>query len=405
MDRVIVRQVSGSDAAQLAGLRITQQLTLIGRLPAGFPNRRVERGWRTHRTEGHQLSETAVSNSSMLPLLPGREQGSTVREAARLALLAGAPLVHVLLHDIDDPTRIADGLAPALEEMPLALLLFADLSERIRDARRWVDVVVRHLEGWTLRLRETHQLALFDMPRPKFDRWGRPQAGHGFADQIAELRWRLGDVDAAAFTWTGTAEDLRRHGWRSPSALAAGALTGGGEPTVRLLEGGVSLPSGRSMDVSRARDFGLLGGADGPDGWELDLPKAADGLINPVRILGESACFDGQAMLREGWEIPAQRTLRLVHYGLVQAAQHFVFRNAVHLEAIALEFALRGACERYARRGLITGADPGQLPEVSTYAETTPQPSLVADISARLVPWGTKVDLRFRVDRGGLVEA
>jgi hypothetical protein len=137
--------------------------------------------------------------------------------------------------------------------------------------------------------------------------------------------------------------------------------------------------------------------------WRYELPEETQAALNTVRLDGDGALFEGQIMLREGWEIPAQRTLRHVHHALVTVAEQFVFRNAVRLEAIALEFALRVTLEEFEKQGLLTGLS-GDSPTVSARPELLPVPSLVAEIGARLRPWGSRVEVRFRIGGGQLEE-
>lgn len=402
MDRVTVQQIPTPDIARLASLKLTQQLSLVGQLPGGaLPPGPMRRAWRVLRDERGTVAVTGIADASMLRILPGPEHGSSVRETARAALIGGAPMVHVVLHDqVDEPDRIPGLTAHVYDGMPLATLLFCDLSEKISKKTRWVDDVVRHLTAWKQTLHSGHKLALFDLPPPRFDHWGRPIPFEGLEEQAAELRWRLEGVDAAAFAWAGQAGLLRSQGWRSPAALAGGALTEGGWPATRLLDAGVELPEGRKIDGSRA----YLMASDREGAWARDFEWSPVLGINPVRLGSGFAVFEGQDLLRDALPIPAQRVLRYIHHTLVTTAEHFVFRNAVQTEAIALRFALESVCDRLAGRGLLAGVGQAGKAEVSAWVERGQTPSLLAEIAGRVPAWSTRVDVRFRVSDGTVRE-
>lgn len=397
--RVAVRRVRAPDTQRAQSLTNAQQLSLVGRRPENWPPPELWRGWRHYQDTRRHAVETAITNTSMLSILPGKEHGSPVRGEVADALLAGAPVVHVVLHDINDPQALPEHLAEIFDSMPLAVLLLSDVGQALRSTRNWAGVGARLLNGWGPALRANKQVAVFDLPGPRFDRWGRVEQTSDVDQEARKLRWAIEEVDAAAFAFTGPAESMRRHAWRSPAALAAGLLTAGGSAQQRLLDNGIGLGEGRKLDESRVKAFGVPGG----EPWAYEVSDDTRKLVNPVRLEGNAALFEGQTMLREGWEIPAQRTLRQVHHALVTVAEQFVFRNAVRLEAIALEFALRVTLEEFEKRGLLTGVTGGS-PTVKARPELLPVPSLVADIDARLRPWGTRVEVRFRVGGGALQE-
>ena len=395
------RDASSPDSGAGA-LRATQGVTLIGRLPGGqLPDPSVSRAYRAYNELRGNVVETAISEHGMAERLPGLREGSPLRDMARMALAGGAPVVHVLLHDYVDPAQSVPVVAGMLEDFPLATLLLGDLSEDLSDRSVWGYLASRHLEGWREELRERYQVACFDLPSVRFDRWGRVYEYHDLAGQVDELRSRIQPTDAAAFAWTGSAASLRQHGWRSPSALAAGALAGVGDgsPATRLLQQEVLLPPGRRVEFSKALVL------DDESVWRRDLPPRLEPIVNLVELSDDArrATFRGQVLLREGWEIPAQRTLRYFHFNLWMAASDYVFANATQAEALALAQSLEGACSQLTAANLVVGDGEGGLPVITARPEMHRSgPTLVADISARLQPWGREIDVRFQLGGGAL---
>jgi hypothetical protein len=401
MERIRIQRVGQQSETSLASMRPTQMVSVIGALDGWEPAQRHQPAFRRLEDERGLLLETAVADLEALERFPSSREGSNLRDVIGLALRAGAPLVHVVLHDRQTGEEAHRLLSSIYDQFPLALIVFADLSLWASRRDDWHVEAGRSLLAWKETLRENHQVGLFDLPPIRVDRWGRPSAPEGLAEAIQDIYWTCDGVDVAAFTWVGDPHGLRRHGWRSAAAVAAGLLakTDGGAPTARLLDREVVLPGGRYGTLSRAYELD-------PRPWSVELPAALRPLVNPVKLGddGATATFDGQVLLRPDWEIPAHRTLRFLHHSLYQAAQDFVFRPANQLEAITLAERLRDSTQLLVANDLLVGPTPEGGPAVSAWVEETPNGmSMVAEIAAQLRPWGKDIDLKFRLG-GGIIE-
>ena len=402
MERIRIQRVGQQSETSPSNMRATQVVSVIGALDGWEPAQAHQPAFRRLEDERGMFLETAVSDLKTLDRFPGTREGSNLRDLIGLALRAGAPMVHVILHDRDDGESAHRLVSDIYDQFPLALIVFADFSLWASREPAWHIKVGRGLKAWKETLRENHQVGLFDLPPITVDRWGRPSGPEGLVEAVQDIYWTCDGVDVAAFTWTGEPNGLRRHGWRSAAAVAAGLLakTDGGAPTARLLDREVVLPGGRYGTISRAYELDSRP-------WTVSLPDAIRPLVNAVKLDddGQTATFDGQVLLRPDWEIPAHRVLRFLYYGLYQAAQASVFRPANQMEALALAERLTDSTKLLVANDLVIGPSEEGGPEVTAWVENTENgPSMVAEISAQLRPWGKDIDLKFRLS-GGAIEA
>jgi uncharacterized membrane-anchored protein YjiN (DUF445 family) len=164
---------------------------------------------------------------------------------SQLHALLGEALTHVERRLLDDPEAVArlhGGLidAPALAgvlEPVVASLRDEAGSQLDRDDSPWVDMAVRHVEGWLARLAEDAQM------KERVNRWARGlaveqlEANHHLLGALAQEQMeKLDDESLTALIQQRVGEDLN---WIRLNGTFVGGLIGVANYLAAMLAGGV----------------------------------------------------------------------------------------------------------------------------------------------------------------------
>ncbi len=397
-------------AARPAAPELPVPLALIALAPEGWGRLGEQRPGAVVRTSkigplGVVVEQLRFSSQIEARALPGLDASSPsrLRDAAILALDAGAPFLDVvLIHGTRlkpwelDREPLMPVLDPFLEKLLGTILLYPDASGPTAlgptpaeepDAswirmRRFVRV---HGRGWS----ERFQVVLLDAPPDLL--------GVGQRHLV-----RMRGVDAVICAWMGSADQLLRHGWRTGSAATVGLMLSFGDAIYRGPTGNrVKLGAGR-----RARPAPRIG----PAGQGTSIP--ADLLEHSVLGLriepdGASARIVSEPSLRRptsAWSLAALRTAKIIHRKVVQAAEQVVFRPANEAHAFALVAAIDDAIRPFVTHGILLGPGGSGAPQLESDVISNPsEPGLVATITGQLKPWCTTVKLNVEVRDGGRV--
>ena len=203
-------------------------------------------------------------------------------------------------------------------------------------------------------------------------------AGHRHALESDQWLEPLLGLDIGICAWSGTGDDLERHGWRSAAALVAVTLAQPANRMPGLLGRRLPLGAGRSR----------------PERWEpqrdRSLRKADSSLMVTLKIQGESAVITDEMSLRRplgNWPVAAVYAARKVVRILEETASKFVFQPGNLVTVGDLQFAIRLALEGMVRDGIL-GGENRPMPDIQASLEgDRTQPVLVALVRAVLRPW------------------
>lgn len=344
-----------------------------------------------------------IGASDPLDALPGLAGArSRLRDAARIALSAGAPSVDVLVArcrgsrpwQLHNPEIIAL-LDQFLADLPGAVLVYPDLGgpepagpgEPARVEERveaLIEGASRLAPGW----RERFQIGLLDLP-PGAEGWERIVLS------------RLLGLDAGLCRWRGSEAAAAAHGWRSAAAAVGAALTRDGWREGLSLEGRrLPLPPGRRTAASRAPALSQAPATAVPrsedeDRLLVDLALAHGAPEATVQREPSLRSPDG------AWTLPALRIVKAIHRLVVETASRFVFDTADDGRATALAAAVAHALSPFVDAGMLVGPDQHGPPELDGWPDADPAaPALWVELSGWLRPWSQSVSVRVSVRPG-----
>lgn len=380
--RVCLVEWLGSRAPRLADL-----------LPAALVD---PGGWSvTERRDGVSAERATVSSPEHALRLPGlADQGSALRDAARLALLAGAPCVDVMLVRVPERELAAplEGrtihlVTQLLDRAPSCAVVFPGAGARWgaapEDRPAWLARLVHEMApAWRAR----RQAALFDLAEQ--------------AELPSSLFAELAGADAALCRFRGSDLGLAAHGWRSAAAVFA-ALLASGAPGTGLVGCRVPLGAGRRSARSWIPELTLRRVVEASPSSTPALPSAEiliqeDGASGLVLSEGSLRAPTGE------WPLSTLWATGRIHDALIEAAERFVFRAATPSEAALLSAALHRALRPWVERGLLVGPGGAGAPLVSTLAEATARPpALTSTLEAMLRPWQRRITVRLTLPPEG----
>ena len=346
-----------------------------------------------------QLRFSSKSEQGPLPHIASHTP-SRIRDAFRLAIDAGAPEVDLLLvrsegcnpWDLDRP-QISELLGPFLTEMAGVVLVFPDAggpwpNNRAALVPTW-DRMVRlrnTIRQFATRWSDHYQLALMDMVP-------------GTPVENRQILLGIAGSDVALCQWTGSYEDIQRHGWRPGCAALGGLLAARGDNITQGIVGqSIELGSGRYTVRSRASSLGRA------------VPPPLDSVISNTCTVLELQPGTNRAEIMSSptfrrplgeWSISSVRTVKMIHQKLVEAADMFVFRPAREIEATALGASVELVLEPYFNKGIVVGPNGSGAPVVSAgVTRSRTEPGLYVDLSAQVRPWCQEVAVRVMVKTG-----
>lgn len=316
---------------------------------------------------------------------------SRVRDAVVLARQAGLEEVDVVLARVNgakpwefDRPELLEALDPFLGDMLTSVLVFPDLGGPVpvlpgkhyateEQVQRMLDAVKIHAPLWTQR----YQVAMLDAPL--MDR------------NLEERLFRgLSGTDAALCRWDHSDHWGPIHGWRSAAAVIAGmSVTGNGFGSG--LEGRkIRMPAGRRANHGRFSSLSLSERRFPP-------PSKSEEYAS-IQVRRGVATLLGEPTFRQpigAWTIAALRTVKIIHWRMVETASQFVFDKVHEAQAAALADGMTRSLRPFTARGLLVGGDGIGEPEIRGGLDRNPAaPSLFADITATLQPWSHRVVVR-----------
>ncbi len=347
------------------------------------------------RRDAATVERTTISSPAHVAVLPGlADQGSGLRDAARLALLVGAPAVDVLLvrapgAQLHSPLEEGIGhlLAQLLDQTPSCALVFPGPGTRWGSAPEDRSATLaRFVENMAPGWRARRQVALFDMPgRDGVETWSVPE---------------IASSDAALCRFRGSRAGLRAHGWRSAAAVYAALLVSGAVGT-GLAGCRVPLGAGRQCAESWVAALSPRAEERPPPEVRTTLPCAEIGVQND----GTSGLVLSEGSLRAPageWPLSTLWSMGRIHDALLEAAERFVFRAATSSEAALLSAALHRAVRPWVERGLLVGPSGSGTPSIATLPERDVRsPALITTLEAMLRPWQRRITLRLALPPDG----
>ncbi len=385
--RVCIVGIATQDSPWLSDILPAAQVRMTPRVAGG-----------TEAVE--QLRFSAKSEQGPLPHIASSTP-SRIRDAFRLAIDSGAAEVDLLLvrsegcmpWDLDRP-QIAELLGPFLSEMPGTLLIYPDAggpwpNNRAALVPTWQRMVrLRNtVRQFATRWADHYQLAIMDM------------VSGGTPDENRQILLGIAGADVSLCQWTGTYDDIQRHGWRPACAALGGYLAGRGENITQGVVGqSIPLGAGRYTVRSRATRLGR------PIPPPLDTVIADTCAVLELRSGADQAEIMSTPTFRRPlgeWNISSVRTVKMIHQKLVEAADMFVFRPAREIEATALGASVELVLEPFYNRGIVVGPNGAGAPVVSSgVTRSRTEPGLYVDLSAQVRPWCQQVAVRVMVKTG-----
>jgi hypothetical protein len=338
---------------------------------------------------------SSLEGVEALPGLAGSAP-SRVRDAVNLARASGADEVDVLLARVNgarpwefDRPDIVDALDPFLNDMLGTTMVFPDLGgpvsrrpgpDVVSEARMesFLTAVRRFAPRWT----EHYQTALLDAP---------PVSG-----ELEEHMFRgLVGTDAALCRFVHDDFWGPVHGWRSAAAVTAGLLAMG-ELTGGLEERTVTLPPGRDVRHGRRSVLSMK---------DLVVPAPTSSAeYVQLQVRRGVATVRSEPTFRQplgSWTVTALRTVKALHWRMIETAQRFVFDKVHEAQAASLADALGRAMYPFYSTGVVTGPDGRGVPDIRGGVDRNPaNPSLFADVTGVLQPWSQRVIVRVGIRPG-----
>lgn len=349
------------------------------------------------------VEHVRLSSRDGVEALPGLtlERPSRMRDAVRLALVAGAPAVDVVVvrsadlmpWDLDRP-EVVFAVDPFLSNMIGTNVVMPDIGGPVavgpgtgHDLDDRVDRFVRAVRAHASRWTERYQIALLDMP----------VVGGGLAHRVLE---GSAGTDCALCRWVGEPEQQLAHGWRSAGALVAGVLAARPNDLLSGLSGfRAPLAPGRWSSGGRIRELSLT------DSWRAPIPEDdyfVDVQADPSGAFAQVRSDPTMRSPAGTWTVAAVRLAKLIHWRIMQAASRFVFEAADVGRAVALATAVKRAVEPYARAGVLVGPDGSGEPNIRGGVVRNPAaPGLRVEFGGVLLPWSQRVQVRVNLRPGG----
>jgi hypothetical protein len=345
------------------------------------------------RDPDFSVEHIRVTGRAVLEALPGLRGGapSRLRDSVGLALHAGADEVDVVLARVGgakpwelDRADLLEALDPFLGDMLGTMIVYPDLGGPVVTDRRgavvgeerverFIHAVKLHEGRWTQR----YQVALLDAP------------GVSGSLETRLFRGLLG-TDSALCRFEPNPHWDGIHGWRSAASLMGGIVVGTVEFASGYVDRQVELDRGRQIKAGRYDQLALVGDSFPP-------PARSDEYVS-LQIRRNVATVRSEPTFRQPlgqWSVTSLRTVKAIHWRLVDMASHFVFDKAHEAQAAALADGLLRVLKPFANYGILVGPDGRGLPEVRGGVDRNPSaPALFADITAMLQPWSEKVVVR-----------
>lgn len=358
---------------------------------------------RSHYVYGQPyVEQVRLSSVAQSRLLPGidMQHPSKLRDALVAMLGSGVAEVDCILARVPGVypweltnQTVVELLDSFFNEIPGAMIVFPDAGgpwprswQQHHDNYEQQQNLLAAVKQYGPLFAEHFQLGFFDMinlPNQEAQQVFNSLLGH----------------DVSLCCWSGNADTLEQHGWRSCAAIVAGYIAKRLDVVTQSLVGhNVTLTTGRRIVKNRAH---LLGGLEP---LELDSQYEDNCVVLSIDKFGKSAQILSEYTMRRPryeWSIPVMRTVKAIHQSLRQAADIFVFRPVKKVEAVALEKTVEMVLDPFYDMGILVGPDGTGKPTVSGQAlPDYDQPMLSVDLSAMVRPWCQNISLKVMVKSG-----
>ena len=333
------------------------------------------------------IEHTRFRSSDGLVALPGldHDEPSLLRDAVACSLSAGAPAVDIVAVRVGrDATGedVLDQILAYLPELTGGILCIPDLRQSTSES------LVGAVQALGPFLSEFMIVACLDVSPGE--------------DEVA-LSEALMGADVALCAWTGRADRLGAHGWRSAAAVVAGVLAAStAHPGESLLDVSVALPPGRVVDVGRLSKLTVR------DSAPVQEVTPSEVIYLRLDSGKDRATVESEPVLRMPvgtWTLPSLLLVKRLHRAVVETAAEFTFRPVTDPHAFALTTAMIGALYPFVAAGLLVGSGGKGVPEVTVGSVRDPlSPGFLVDFVGVLQPWSRKVEVRVRLHGGSSPE-
>lgn len=346
-----------------------------------------------------QVRLSSIVQARLLPSID-MKYPSRLRDALLSALTVGVDEVDFILVRAPglkpwelDNQAVVEMLMPFFNEIPGSMIVFPDLGGP------WPR---GYLSGFAADEQRQNMLRAAKMYGPIFSEnfqiafWDLPQLP---SKELHQLFNSLRGYDIAVCAWSGSNQNLKRHGWRSISAFVASYFAKRVDMVTQSVVGHqISLGHGRKIITDRSALF------HEEDASSIPIEIEENCVLVNINAIGSQAEIISEFTMRRPqyeWSIPTLRTVKAIHQSLRQAADLFVFRSVKKLEAVALETAIGMVLNPFYEMGILVGADGEGKPIVR--GEALPHheiPMLSVDLTAMLRPWCQNINLKIMVKSG-----